>query len=138
MLTSPREYSPVLYRPGQRQSLMTSFSHAHICNCHRGMPQNTAIFPEVMPEAKRSDSQYLNTESEDRRSDNGDESSINDSNGTRVVSIQRHPVIGTGLRIIGGNSVGIFVSEVNPHSPAADAGIKQGDEIIAVGLIMYC
>ncbi len=56
----------------------------------------------------------------------------------RVLAFQRHPLMGTGIRIIGGNAVGIFVSEVNPQSPAAEAGIQAGDEILAVSSIGRC
>uniref|UniRef100_A0A183TTJ6 PDZ domain-containing protein n=1 Tax=Schistocephalus solidus TaxID=70667 RepID=A0A183TTJ6_SCHSO len=50
----------------------------------------------------------------------------------RVVNVTRHPLLGTGIRLIGGNAVGLFISDVNPQSSAAAAGIVPGDEILAI------
>lgn len=40
-----------------------------------------------------------------------------------------------GLRLVGGNDVGIFVGGVQPNSPAYDQGMKEGDQIMQVGRI---
>ena len=37
-----------------------------------------------------------------------------------------------GIRLTGGNEVGIFVSAVQPGSPAADQGLQPGDKILKV------
>lgn len=37
-----------------------------------------------------------------------------------------------GLRLVGGNDVGIFVGGVQPNSPAHRQGMKEGDQIIQV------
>ncbi|GAA6086725.1 tight junction protein ZO-3 isoform X1, partial [Tachysurus ichikawai] len=37
-----------------------------------------------------------------------------------------------GLRLIGGNDVGIFVGGVQPNSPAQREGMKEGDQILQV------
>ncbi|KAM4628784.1 tight junction protein ZO-3 isoform 2-T2 [Polymixia lowei] len=37
-----------------------------------------------------------------------------------------------GLRLVGGNDVGIFVGGVQPHSPAYEQGMKEGDQIMQV------
>uniref|UniRef100_A0A4W5N8Q5 Tight junction protein 3 n=2 Tax=Hucho hucho TaxID=62062 RepID=A0A4W5N8Q5_9TELE len=37
-----------------------------------------------------------------------------------------------GLRLVGGNDVGIFVDGVQPHSPAQEQGMKEGDQIMQV------
>lgn len=37
-----------------------------------------------------------------------------------------------GLRLVGGNDVGIFVGGVQPNSPAYDQGMKEGDQIMQV------
>ncbi|CAB1314029.1 unnamed protein product [Coregonus sp. 'balchen'] len=37
-----------------------------------------------------------------------------------------------GLRLVGGNDVGIFVDGVQPNSPAQEQGIKEGDQIMKV------
>ncbi|XP_030640070.1 tight junction protein ZO-3 [Chanos chanos] len=37
-----------------------------------------------------------------------------------------------GLRLVGGNDVGIFVGGVQPNSPAQKQGIKEGDQILQV------
>ncbi|KAM7537369.1 hypothetical protein Aperf_G00000066518 [Anoplocephala perfoliata] len=136
--TSPMEYSPVLYKPiypghnVERSGMMAGVPHAHICNCN-AMPRRHGYQLEAGPPERRNSQLFFNIENEDEPSDNGDGSSNgSEETRTRVVSIKRHPVIGTGLRITGGNSVGIFVSEVNPQSPAADAGVKTGDEIISI------
>lgn len=55
-----------------------------------------------------------------------------DGSRTRLLTVPRHSLLGTGLRIIGGNAVGIFIAEINPQTPAATMGIKFGDEIESV------
>lgn len=37
-----------------------------------------------------------------------------------------------GLRLVGGNDVGIFVGGVQPNSPAYAQGMKEGDQIMQV------
>lgn len=37
-----------------------------------------------------------------------------------------------GLRLVGGNDVGIFVGGVQPNSPAQKQGMKEGDQILEV------
>ncbi|XP_077390615.1 tight junction protein ZO-3 isoform X2 [Festucalex cinctus] len=37
-----------------------------------------------------------------------------------------------GLRLVGGNDVGIFVGGVQPNSPAYEKGMKEGDQILKV------
>lgn len=37
-----------------------------------------------------------------------------------------------GLRLVGGNDVGIFVGGVQPNSPAQRQGMKEGDQIMQV------
>lgn len=37
-----------------------------------------------------------------------------------------------GLRLVGGNDVGIFVGGVQPNSPAYVQGMKEGDQIMRV------
>lgn len=37
-----------------------------------------------------------------------------------------------GLRLVGGNDVGIFVGGIQPNSPAYDQGMKEGDQIMQV------
>ncbi|XP_048197956.1 tight junction protein ZO-3 isoform X2 [Perognathus longimembris pacificus] len=49
---------------------------------------------------------------------------------TRVVRFPKGSHI--GLRLAGGNDVGIFVSGVQPGSPADGQGIQEGDEILQV------
>lgn len=39
-----------------------------------------------------------------------------------------------GLRLVGGNDVGIFVGGVQPNSPAHEQGMKEGDQIMQVRL----
>lgn len=40
-----------------------------------------------------------------------------------------------GLRLVGGNDVGIFVGGVQPNSPAYDQGMHEGDQIMQVGQV---
>lgn len=49
---------------------------------------------------------------------------------TRVVRFSKGASI--GLRLAGGNDVGIFVSGVQEGSPADGQGIQEGDEILQV------
>ena len=37
-----------------------------------------------------------------------------------------------GLRLVGGNDVGIFVGGVQPGSPAQEQGMREGDQIMQV------
>ena len=34
-----------------------------------------------------------------------------------------------GVRLVGGNAVGIFIHSVEPGSPASDVGIQRGDQV---------
>ncbi|XP_038151235.1 tight junction protein ZO-3 isoform X2 [Cyprinodon tularosa] len=42
-----------------------------------------------------------------------------------------------GLRLVGGNDVGIFVGGVQPNSPAYEEGMKEGDQILKVNNIDF-
>uniref|UniRef100_H3D6N2 Tight junction protein 3 n=1 Tax=Tetraodon nigroviridis TaxID=99883 RepID=H3D6N2_TETNG len=42
-----------------------------------------------------------------------------------------------GLRLVGGNDVGIFVGGVQPNSPAYDQGMKEGDQIMQVNNVDF-
>ncbi|XP_056235113.1 tight junction protein ZO-3 isoform X2 [Seriola aureovittata] len=42
-----------------------------------------------------------------------------------------------GLRLVGGNDVGIFVGGVQPNSPAYDQGMKEGDQIMQVNTVDF-
>uniref|UniRef100_H3B258 Tight junction protein 3 n=1 Tax=Latimeria chalumnae TaxID=7897 RepID=H3B258_LATCH len=55
---------------------------------------------------------------------------LNYSPDTKVVKFIKESSI--GLRLAGGNDVGIFVSGVNEEGPAAKQGIKEGDQILKV------
>ena len=34
-----------------------------------------------------------------------------------------------GVRLVGGNAVGIFIHSIEPGSPASDVGIQRGDQV---------
>uniref|UniRef100_A0A671U6H0 Tight junction protein 3 n=1 Tax=Sparus aurata TaxID=8175 RepID=A0A671U6H0_SPAAU len=42
-----------------------------------------------------------------------------------------------GLRLVGGNDVGIFVGGVQPNSPAYEQGMKEGDQIMQVNKVDF-
>lgn len=42
-----------------------------------------------------------------------------------------------GLRLAGGNDVGIFVAGVLEDSPAAKEGLEEGDQILRVRILFY-
>ncbi|XP_043985702.1 tight junction protein ZO-3 isoform X2 [Gambusia affinis] len=42
-----------------------------------------------------------------------------------------------GLRLVGGNDVGIFVGGVQPNSPAYEEGMKEGDQILKVNNVDF-
>ncbi|XP_040896064.1 tight junction protein ZO-3 isoform X2 [Toxotes jaculatrix] len=42
-----------------------------------------------------------------------------------------------GLRLVGGNDVGIFVGGVQPNSPAYNQGMKEGDQIMQVNKVDF-
>ncbi|XP_022047797.2 tight junction protein ZO-3 isoform X1 [Acanthochromis polyacanthus] len=42
-----------------------------------------------------------------------------------------------GLRLVGGNDVGIFVGGVQPNSPAYEQGMKDGDQILQVNKVEF-
>lgn len=52
------------------------------------------------------------------------------SSDVRTVSFVKEGSV--GLRLVGGNDVGIFVGGVQPNSPAYDQGMKEGDQIMQV------
>lgn len=43
-----------------------------------------------------------------------------------------------GLRLAGGNDVGIFVAGVLEDSPAAKEGLEEGDQILRVSYFIFC
>ena len=42
-----------------------------------------------------------------------------------------------GLRLIGGNEVGIYVTAIQPNSPAEHSGVRVGDRIVQVRLCLF-
>lgn len=54
------------------------------------------------------------------------------SSDIRTVSFEKEESV--GLRLVGGNDVGIFVGGVQPNSPAYEQGMKEGDQIMQVRL----
>jgi C-terminal processing protease CtpA/Prc len=55
----------------------------------------------------------------------------------RFISFQKDGSV--GIRLTGGNDSGIFVTAVQPGSPAAQQGLQPGDKIIKVrSQIQYC
>ena len=48
----------------------------------------------------------------------------------RFISFQKAGSV--GIRLTGGNEVGIFVTAVQPGSPAAQQGLQPGDKILKV------
>ncbi|XP_078525190.1 tight junction protein ZO-3 isoform X3 [Lissotriton helveticus] len=60
----------------------------------------------------------------------GDVESTGYSPDARLVQFYKEGSI--GLRLAGGNDVGIFVAAVQPNSPAAREGLKEGDQILQV------
>uniref|UniRef100_A0A5K3EMT9 Tight junction protein ZO-3 n=1 Tax=Mesocestoides corti TaxID=53468 RepID=A0A5K3EMT9_MESCO len=125
VITSPMGYSPVLYRPIFSVSNMDNPAvvpgRQPCCRCHTTCPYCPGLPEAVATAVERISPPLLNIDHVDAEGDR-----------PRVVTIQRHPVIGTGIRIIGGNAVGIFVSEVNAHSPASETGLRPGDEILSI------
>ena len=49
----------------------------------------------------------------------------------RFISFQKEGSV--GIRVTGGNQVGIFVTAVQPGSPSALQGLIPGDKILKVG-----
>ena len=54
----------------------------------------------------------------------------------RFISFKKEGSV--GIRLTGGNDVGIFVTAVQPGSPAAVQGLTPGDKIIKVRLALNC
>jgi S1-C subfamily serine protease len=52
----------------------------------------------------------------------------------RFISFQKDGSV--GIRLTGGNDSGIFVTAVQPGSPAAQQGLQPGDKIIKVGSLL--
>lgn len=50
----------------------------------------------------------------------------------RRVQFSKGETGSVGVRVIGGNEVGIFVSAVQTASPAAQQGVQPGDKILQV------
>lgn len=57
------------------------------------------------------------------------------SSDVRTVSFVKEGSV--GLRLVGGNDVGIFVGGVQPNSPAYDQGMKEGDQIMQVNKVDF-
>lgn len=57
------------------------------------------------------------------------------SSDIRTVSFEKEQSV--GLRLVGGNDVGIFVGGVQPNSPAYEQGMKEGDQIMQVRLVVH-
>ncbi|XP_072293939.1 tight junction protein ZO-3 isoform X2 [Eucyclogobius newberryi] len=57
------------------------------------------------------------------------------SSDVRTVSFMKEGSV--GLRLVGGNDVGIFVGGVQPNSPAYDQGMKEGDQIMQVNKVDF-
>ncbi|XP_074524679.1 tight junction protein ZO-3 isoform X2 [Halichoeres trimaculatus] len=57
------------------------------------------------------------------------------SSDVRTVSFVKEGSI--GLRLVGGNDVGIFVGGVQPNSPAYEEGMKEGDQIMQVNNVDF-
>lgn len=53
----------------------------------------------------------------------------------RLISFQKEGSV--GLRLTGGNEAGIFVSAVQPGSPASLQGLSPGDNILKVSVKKY-
>jgi tight junction protein 1 len=51
----------------------------------------------------------------------------------RFISFQKDGSV--GIRLTGGNDSGIFVTAVQPGSPAAQQGLQPGDKIIKVNTL---
>lgn len=43
-----------------------------------------------------------------------------------------------GLRLAGGNDVGIFIAGVQEDSPADQEGLRTGDQIMKVPMLLFC
>lgn len=122
MITSPGGYpqglgASLFTAPStaQQPQRMPPCCSCHSCGTHGGAPVAEAASPRFR---------------------NADLPEENQANSQRVLSLERHPLVGAGIRVVGGNAVGIFVSEVNPQSPAAEAGIRPGDEILTVNTVL--
>ncbi|XP_055020443.1 tight junction protein ZO-3 isoform X2 [Boleophthalmus pectinirostris] len=57
------------------------------------------------------------------------------SSDVRTVSFIKEGSV--GLRLVGGNDVGIFVGGVQPNSPAYEQGMKEGDQIMQVNKVDF-
>ncbi|XP_028259231.1 tight junction protein ZO-3 isoform X2 [Parambassis ranga] len=57
------------------------------------------------------------------------------SSDVRTVSFVKESSL--GLRLVGGNDVGIFVGGVQPNSPAYEQGMKEGDQIMQVNNVDF-
>uniref|UniRef100_A0A665SZU3 Tight junction protein 3 n=1 Tax=Echeneis naucrates TaxID=173247 RepID=A0A665SZU3_ECHNA len=62
-------------------------------------------------------------------------SSLSYSSDLHTVSFVKEGSV--GLRLVGGNDVGIFVGGVQPNSPAYDQGMKEGDQIMQVNKVDF-
>uniref|UniRef100_A0A8C1L0N5 Tight junction protein 3 n=2 Tax=Cyprinus carpio TaxID=7962 RepID=A0A8C1L0N5_CYPCA len=83
--------------------------------------------PEDSSESERAPSPVRRFESPSHNSDHRLEIYSSDQN--HVSFVKEGSV---GLRLVGGNDVGIFVGGVQPNSPAQMQGMKEGDQILEV------
>jgi predicted metalloprotease with PDZ domain len=54
----------------------------------------------------------------------------------RFISFRKEGSV--GIRLTGGNQVGIFVTAVQPGSPAFVQGLQPGDKLLKVQIYYYC
>ena len=64
------------------------------------------------------------------RSEEGNDRNSGPIPDPRFISFQKSGSV--GIRLTGGNEVGIFVTAVQPGSPAAQQGLQPGDKILKV------
>uniref|UniRef100_A0A8C8I6D1 Tight junction protein 3 n=1 Tax=Oncorhynchus tshawytscha TaxID=74940 RepID=A0A8C8I6D1_ONCTS len=83
--------------------------------------------PEVQDSAPNSEEDHRSNSSSELEGEGERVEVISDLN---TVSFVKEGSV--GLRLVGGNDVGIFVDGVQPNSPAQEQGLKEGDQIMQV------
>ncbi|XP_055386294.1 disks large homolog 5 [Condylostylus longicornis] len=115
-------------RPAVRPSIATSPPTSSVT---LSSLSNTAQKPSNMVSVPMKSQKFA--DSLENQSDHSSQADISGSifeEDPRFITLPNHKSKNLGIKLFGGNKVGIFVHDVQPDSPAYLAGIRKGDQIL--------
>ncbi|XP_018615555.1 tight junction protein ZO-2b isoform X2 [Scleropages formosus] len=150
-IESYRSYSPQEDRQSHHSDLSSHSSNERLREKHRDEPQSkqTKVSPMASPfrgpedhhpsevekeELQKQEAPAVNTTPKILLRPSPEDEEIYGSN-TVMVSFQKGESV--GLRLAGGNDVGIFIAGVQEGSPAQEEGLQTGDQIVKVNNVDF-